>query len=241
MQRPKILLWDLETGGVQALRASLGMVLCFGYKWYGEKEVYCKTVNQFPGWFNPARPFPIDDTPLIKFGLKIMEEADLLVAHYGDKFDRRFFQGRCAMNNLPPPPPTKQRDTWRVARTAFNFHSNRLGDLAIHLGLKEKKHQKTRDEWPGWWLQAMAGNASKIGAMAKYCAQDVRTLEGIYRRIRVYDNPHPRMYINRNYCRLCGGAVQYRGVAYVGENVYRRYRCTRCQKWDRERTKIKDD
>ena len=238
MNEPKVLIWDLETGGVNALRSDLGMMLCFGYKWLGEKQTYCPTVDEFPGWFDGGRGRKgrgVNDKPLLLHALKIMEQADLLVAHYGDKFDRRFFQGRCAIHNLMPPPPTKQRDTLRIARRAFNFSSNRLGALALTLELTEEKHQKTRDEWPGWWLRAMAGDRQAIHEMAKYCKQDVRTLEQVYLRLRPYDWEHPRLFADRSLCRMCGGPVCYKGKAYVGENFYKRFVCLKCGKWDRDR------
>lgn len=237
MSKPKILIWDLETGGVNALRSDLGMMLCFGYKWFGERGVYCRTVDEFPGWYDKQRG--VNDEPLLVEALQIMDDADLLVAHYGDKFDRRFLQGRCVIHNLMPPPPTKQRDTLRIARRAFNFSSNRLGALALTLGLKEQKYQKTRDEWPGWWLGAMAGDRKSIHDMAEYCKQDVKTLEAVYSRIRSYDWEHPRLIADRSKCRVCAGRVEYRGVAHVGENVYRRFVCVKCGRWDREHKAVK--
>lgn len=229
----KILLWDLETGGVNALKADLGFMLNFGYKWLGSSKTTVLRVDQFPGWFQ--REKSINDRPLIEKALKIMEQADLLVAHYGDKFDRRFLQGRCAIHNLLPPPPTKQRDTCLIARRAFRFSSNRLEALALTLGLKEQKHQKSRDEWPGWWLRAMSGSRLAIKAMAEYCAQDVRTLEQVYLRLRPYDNPHPHMVLDRSLCPIDGGEIEYRGFAYAGINRYRRFVCKSCGRWGRER------
>lgn len=232
----KILLYDFETGGVNALRADLGFVLCFGYKFLGEKRTHVLTVDQFPGWFSTQTS--INDKPILQAALRIMENADILVGHYADKFDRRFFQGRCVIHGLLPPPPTKQRDTWAIARRAFNFSSNRLGNLAETLGLTEKKHQKSRNEWPGWWFRAMAGDVTAIHKMAEYCKQDVRTLEQIYLRIRAYDHPHPRLIEKRSQCGICGGSTQYRGFAFVGFYKYRRFQCMECGKWDRERTRV---
>jgi hypothetical protein len=237
MKEPKVLLWDLETGGVNAFYADLGFVFCFGYKWLGEKETHVLRVSDYQGWFNPARDCPVDDRELLKHALEIMEEADVLIAHYGDKFDRRFFQGRCVIQGLMPPPDTKQRDTWRIARTNFAFRSNRLGALADHLGLSEQKHQKTRREWPGWWLRGMAGSKDAIEEMAVYCAQDVRTLEQVYLRLRPYDALHPSLIYDRATCKFCGSAVRYHGYKYLQTHRYRRFQCTniKCGKWDRER------
>ena len=242
MPKPKILIFDLETGGFPGgFKADMGYVLNFGWKWLGEKKVHMMTVDQFPGWFN-RRKGGVNDKPLIKAALAIMEQADLLVAHYGERFDRRFLQGRCVIHGFEPPPPTKLRDTWRIARAAFAFSSNRLMNLSETLGLTHKKHQKTSDEWPGWWLRAMAGDASAIHEMARYCKKDVEATEELYLAIRQYDNTHPRLHADRATCRLCGSAVEYRGYAWVGENKYRRYVCTRlaCRRWGRETTAYKE-
>ena len=37
----RVLVWDIETAGVSALKADLGFVVCVGYKWFGEKKVHC--------------------------------------------------------------------------------------------------------------------------------------------------------------------------------------------------------
>jgi len=231
MHRPKILFFDIESAGVNALRADLGFVILFGYKWAHEKTAKIIRID-----YSALRHF--SDKKLLEKASILMEKADLLVGHFAAKFDRRFIQGRLLINRLPPIPPTKLRDTCLIARSVANFSSNRLKHLAKVLSLK---HQKRENNWPKAWFQVMQGNTLALKGLAEYCKGDVLALEDLYNRLTPFDNPHPRMYMNRNYCRLCGGAVHYRGVAYVGENLYRRYRCTRCQKWDRERTKIKDD
>jgi uncharacterized protein YprB with RNaseH-like and TPR domain len=233
LPQPKILLFDLETAGVNSFSADLSNVVCFAYKWLGEKKAHCLTIDQYPDWFSKKKG--LNDKGLLKAALKIMEEADLIVAHYGERFDRPYFQGRCVIQGLTPPPPTKLRDTWRIARTAFKFYSNRLANIADVLGLGEKKyHKKTPDEWPGWWLQALAGNEKAIAEMAEYAKQDVQTLEQVYLRLRQYDNPHPRLVVDRSKCGICGGEIEYRGYAFVSANKYRRFQCKECKRWGRE-------
>ena len=238
-KQPKILLIDCESGGVNALKSDLGFLLCFGFKWLGSKTTTVLTVDQFPGWFSKGGS--INDKPLLKAALKIMEEADILVGHFSSVFDRRFIQGRCAIHGLTPPPPTKMRDTCMMARSAFNFSSNRLENLANVLKLPVKKYRKeVPDEWPMWWFRAMSGDTKAIHAMAKYCAQDVETLEHLYLALRSFDQPHPRVYENRETCAVCGGKIQYRGVAFVGQHKYQRFQCTECGRWDRSRKALKD-
>lgn len=228
---PKILIWDLETAGVNALNCDLSSIVCFGYKWLGEKHSHVLTIDQFPNWFSKDG---LNDYGLLKRGLEIISEADLTVAHYGDRFDKPFFAGRCIINKLTPPPPVKMRDTWYIAYKAFKFSSNRLANLADILGVGEKKYsKKVPDEWPGWWLKAMAGNEKAIHEMAKYCKQDVQTLEQVYLRLAPYDTAHPRVY-DRSVCGFCGGEVEYRGFEITRESRYRRFQCLKCGKWGRD-------
>ena len=240
MNEPKVLIWDIETAGVNALNADLSAVVCFGYKWLGEREAHVLTIDNYRGWFKQG--VGLNDRPLLVDALEIMADADLLVAHYGDRFDKPFFAGRCIIHGLTPPPPTKQRDTWYIAYKNFKFSSNRLANLADILGLGQKKYRKSvPDEWPGWWHRALAGDRVAIAEMAKYCAQDVQTLEQVYLRLRPYDQPHPRLYYSdgNGVCGRCGGHAKYRGIAYVSERRYRRLRCSDCGRWSRESKPIK--
>lgn len=224
MSQPKILCFDIESAGVNALKSDLGFVILFGYKWLHEKKAHVIAARH-----HDLRKF--EDRWLLEKAAKLFEEADLVVAHFGSVFDRRFIQGRLLINGLPPIPPVKMRDTCMIARSVANFSSNRLKHLAKILGLR---HQKLENNWPTAWFRVMQGDMTALHGMAKYCEGDVMALEELYLRLRPFDNPHPRVEADRSKCGVCGGAVQYRGFAYVNENRYRRYVCTRCKRWSRE-------
>lgn len=226
---PRILMFDLETAGVNALKSDLGFVICFGYKWLGEKEAHCLTISRkgLANW---------DDSELLKKASRLLEEADIIVGHFASVFDRRFFQGRLLINKLPPIPATKMRDTCMTARSVANFSSNRLKYLCKILGLK---NQKLENNWPMAWFKVLRGDMKALAGLAEYCKGDVLALEELYLRLRPFDNPHPRVVADRSVCRVCGGKIEYRGYSFVGENKYRRFRCTVCAKWDRERKAIR--
>lgn len=230
MTRPKILFLDIESCGINALKSDLGVVFCFGYKWAHEKNAHTITLTR-----DEIRRF--DDKRLLKEASKLMEEADLLVGHFASVFDRRFIQGRLLINDLPAIPFTRLRDTCMIARSAANFSSNRLKHLAKILSMK---NQKLENNWPEAWFEVMKGNMQVVRELAAYCRGDVLALEELYLRLRPFDNAHPRIFEDRTKCRLCGAAVQYRGTCYVGEHKYRRFQCTGCGKWDRERKALKD-
>lgn len=225
----KILFFDIESAGVNALKSDLGFVLMFGYKWAHEATAKVLTITQ-------AELRKFDDGPLLTRLSKLYTEADLTVAHFGSVFDRRFIQGRLLIHALPPIPMTKMRDTCMIARSVANFSSNRLKHLAKILGLK---NQKLDNGWPNWWFEAMQGNMDTVRKMATYCRGDVLALEELYYALRPFDNAHPRLY-GTSQCGHCGNpAIQYRGFAYVGAHKYRRFQCIACGRWDRERKMVK--
>lgn len=231
MSEPKILFYDIETIGVNALRADLGVVACFGYKFAGDSKAHCLTLTE-------TKLHKFDDRELLKEASKILIEADLVVAHYGAVFDRRFIQGRLLINNLPPIPNTKMRDTCFMARSIGNFSSNRLKHLCKILGLG---NQKLENNWPIAWFKVMQGDMKALRGMATYCKGDVLALEELYNRLKIFDNNHQRLVADRTKCRLCGSTVQYRGFSFQLNNRYRRYVCKNrdCGKWDREVSAVK--
>jgi RNase H-like protein len=227
----RILTFDIESAGVNALKSDLGFVVCFGYKFSDEKAVHCLTARK-----RDLKHF--DDRWILAEASRVFERADLVVGHFASVFDRRFLQGRLAINRLPPIPPTKLRDTCMIARSAFNFSSNRLGRLSEVLDLPVKKYQKKDGEWPRWWFEVMQGNTKALADMATYCKADVLATEALYRRLLGFDRAHPRIVEDRERCGACGGAVRYHGFTWANGNRYRRYACTACGRWDRGRVKV---
>lgn len=219
----KILTFDIESAGVNALKSDLGFVILFGWKFLHQKEANCLIIE-------PEDLQNFDDSNLLRKASELMNEADILVGHFASEFDRRFIQGRLLINNLPPISPTKLRDTCMLARSIANFSSNRLKHLAHILHLK---NQKGASGWPEAWFQVMQGNYRELQKLSRYCKQDVLATEELYLRLRPFDNPHPRIVEDRSRCPVCNGEVEYRGYAWVGANKYRRFVCTKCRKWSR--------
>lgn len=234
---PRVLIWDIETAGVQGLCADRGFVVCFGWKFVGDPKTHCITVKDYPG------KTIHDDSKLLAAALDILEEADSLVAHYGEKFDRPYVEARLIKAGLPPIPNTRQIDTCLIARRKFKLSSNRLGNLAEFLEVPVKKMDK-RGGWPLWWMEALRGDAKSIAKMAVYCKQDVDCLEGIYLKMR---HVIPGKYL-LNYamgcgliwtCPGCGGKQkQDRGVYWSEMTLYQRHQCKACGRWSRSRKAI---
>lgn len=219
---PKILFYDIETAGVNALRSDLGFVIVFGYKWGHEKQAKTICVDK-----NSLHHF--DDKRLLVKASVLLDEADLVVAHYGSVFDRRFIQGRLLINGLPPISNTKMRDTCMITRSVANFSSNRLKHLAKILKLR---NQKLENNWPNAWFQVMQGNTKTLRDLAEYCKGDVLALEELYNTIRPFDNAHPRMFTDREKCGVCSSILHKWGYRFKGIYKYQRYRCSGCGRFD---------
>ena len=222
----RILFFDIESAGVNALKSDLGFVIVFGYKWLGDKRAHSIVIDK-------ASLRRFDDRKLLVEASKLIAEADIIVGHFASVFDRRFIQGRLLIHGLPPVPPVKMRDTCMIARSVANYSSNRLKHLAKILGLQK---QKLENGWPANWMRVMQGDARALNELAIYCRGDVEALEELYLRLLPFDNAHPRLVGDRTKCGVCGSAVEYRGFAYAQQSKYRRYVCKNrdCRRWGRE-------
>ena len=136
----KRLFWDIEVSPNVGLFWSPGRkvsinpeaiveerkIICIGWKWEWEKRA------SVIGWDANQ-----NDEAMIRKFMKIAEEADELVAHFGDSFDMPWFRGRALILGLNPTPLFKTVDTKDLAKKVARFNSNKLDDLGELLGSGE--------------------------------------------------------------------------------------------------------
>jgi hypothetical protein len=238
LKRPRIAYYDLENspslgwyydrwkeGNIVANEADWFM-LSFAYQWIDEKKVHCKALCDYPGYAKNKT----DDTPLIKDLHKLFDEADILIAHNGDRFDRRKSNSRFLGCGLPPPSPYKTIDTLKVARKHFLQGSNSLQSLGEFLGLGGKLPTT------GWhtWRGCIDGDPKAWGALKKYNKRDVTLGLNVYRFMLPWIDNHPdmRVYTGKASCRNCGSHdMQMRGEHRTIAAVHQRYQCKSCSHW----------
>ena len=228
---PKILVYDIESAGVNAFNADLGYVIAFGYKWLGEKETHCLSISDYPRF----KKDPHNDHDLLRDASEVFQHADALIAHYGDKFDRPFIHTRLTFHDLPNIPPIKQLDTCKVAWKVYKFSSNRLANLAKFFNCANRKTDKG-DGWSKWWMEILKGSDKYQKQMVDYCKQDVRTLEEIALKMR---NFWPPGFVNFSShgegihcCTRCGSKdLTKDGHRYRSGKKTQRYCCKACGSW----------
>lgn len=155
-------------------------MLSFAFKWKGGK-VRTYALPDYPRYNRDKQ----DDKDLVRDLWKLMNEADLIVAHNGDAFDIKKANARFIYHRLDPPSPYKTFDTLKAVRRVASFTSNKLDDLGrdLHLGRKIPHTGKNL------WFDCMRGDLKAWKLMRKYNAQDVELLERLYLRIRDWTKP----------------------------------------------------
>jgi DNA polymerase elongation subunit (family B) len=184
----KVLIYDIETSYniVSTWRAGYKIniphyaiikeraIICVSYKWLGEDEVYTLTwdTNQ-------------DDKFLLEQFIEVMNDADVLVAHNGDKFDIKWIKTRALKHGLEMLPTYVTIDTLWLAKKHFYLNSNKLDYISKFLGF-EGKISTSPELWDRVILEK---DNDALIEMVTYCEEDVRQLEKVYNTLKRYDKP----------------------------------------------------
>jgi len=217
--------WNTNVGLNQTLSSTY--IMSYAAKWLGKDEMY----------YNETRTE--DDKQLCGELAAMFGDADMVVAHNGDKFDIPIVRARCILHGIRPWSPIKQIDTLKVAKREFRFDRNSLAYLAEYLDVAPKEEHK---KFPGFelWSECIKGNPEAWEEMQVYNIQDVLTLEQVYLRMRPWISNHPNIGVflekDRPVCPKCGGDhVQFRGYAHTNVGKYRKFQCQGCGGWGRTR------
>lgn len=195
--------------------------ICISWKWEGSKKVH-----------NLEWDKGCDKKMIFKF-LKEISKADTIVAHNGDRFDIPKFKTRCLLLGVDSIPEIKSIDTLKMSRSQFKFESNKLDDIAFDLGIGRKIKTDIQ-----LWHDIIQANCPKaMKKMVRYCNQDVRLLEKVYKRLEGYVKPkiHKGVQEGKNKCSCpyCAGTHYHyhkRRVSAKGA-VSIQIQCQKCGKY----------
>ena len=149
-------------------------IICISYKWLGEEQVYSLTWDK-----NQCDKF------LLEQFIPILDEADMIVAHNGDRYDLKFIKTRALKHNLKMLINYKQFDTLKVAKAKFMFNSNKLDYISKFLGAEGKISTEMK-----LWDDIILRKCPKaMIEMLTYCEEDVRQLEVVYNALVSWENP----------------------------------------------------
>lgn len=206
-------------------------ILSFAAKWVGRKGVF---------YFDQSLVKNVQDDSLMLLPLwELLDQADIVVAHNGRKFDVKKINTRFLMAGMSKPSPYKVVDTLEIVKANFAFTSNKLEYLTGQLcKLKKLKHKR----FPGCtlWTEVLLGNPLAWKEMKSYNVRDVTSLEELYLKLRPWNNNQPNagVFIDglTPVCSKCGSShIEKRGVVRTQVSIYQRYRCNDCGGWSRGR------
>lgn len=196
-------------------------IICICYKWEDSKEVGYLT------WDSKQ----CDKKMLLKF-IEIANSADELVGHNGDKFDLAWIRTRCLFHRIDMFPVYTTIDTLKLSRSKFKFNSNKLDYIAKYLGMGEK----IKTEFGLWKAIVLNKDKEAMAKMVKYCQQDVRLLEKVYKELstHIFAKTHYGVIFgeDRGSCPECGSDDLVRACLRTSASGIRKimFRCKTCNK-----------
>ncbi len=230
----KILLFDIETSPINALVWGI---------W--EQNINIEAILQdwhLMGWsakwlfddsissdiLTPKEAKNHDDKRIVESIWKLLNQADITVAHNGDRFDIKKLNTRFLYHGLPPLSHYKSVDTLVVAKSMFSFSSNKLDFINDFLNIPRKT--ETNFEL---WKKAYLGDAEALETLHKYNRNDTFILEELFLKLRPYikNFPNLNLYTDENIsvCRNCGSEdLAWSGYYYTNVNRYKGWRCNSC-------------
>jgi len=180
---------------------------------------------------------------------KLLDEADIVIAHFGDKFDIPILNTRAIIHGLSPYSSIKSIDTKKVVSSTFKFPSNKLDALATYFGL-EGKLKSGFNLWKSCLQGSDHTRQVHLDKMFIYNIQDVKLLEEIYLILRPWIKSHPNvgLYIESDttVCSNCGSKhiEKTDKFYYTSAGKYPVYRCEcgaltrgRFNEYDKEKRK----
>ena len=233
---PKILIVDIETAPILAYTWGLWkqninipqivedwFIICWSAKWLFDDNVFAECVT-------PKESIALDDSRIMKKLWKLLDEADMVIAHNAKKFDIPRINSRMLVAGMMPPSPYIVIDTLYYYRKQFGFSSNKLDYLNTVLSVENK----TDTGGLQTWIDCKNGSQDALDHMLEYNINDVKILEANYLILRPWIKNHPNVAVymegNKPRCSVCGSSdLSIATSNYVTPvNAYTTYRCNSC-------------
>lgn len=246
---PKVLTFDLETAPIESYHwklwdENIGLeqikvdwsILSYSAKWLGNKKVLYKDTGG--RGVKKVR----DDRALLADLWKLLDEADIVVAQNGIRFDIKKLNARLIINGYGPYSPIRVVDTCAVAKKHFGFTSNKLAYMSQNLTDTPKSEHKS---FPGFslWAECLKDNPKAWAEMKAYNVRDTVSTEKLYLKQLPWISGHPNLatYSMREdiTCPKCASPkLQARGFATTQTGKFQRLQCQACGGWSRAKLNL---
>lgn len=195
-------------------------ILSWSAKWLNDDKIISECLT-------PKETSKRDDERIVRLLWKLLDSADVVIAHNGKRFDIRKVNTRFWKYNLPKPSSYKVIDTLVSVKEVFGLSFNNQDYIAKFKELEEKLDTNYE-----LWIACENGDKNALDYMRTYNEGDVRTLEQIYLDVRNWIPNHPNMALIENMkdvCPVClNGSYEECGEFVANTYKYPEYRCSSC-------------
>jgi len=200
-------------------------LLSWAAKWDGERGVLSDVLS-------PQEALDQDDSRIVESLADLIREADIVVAHNGDKHDVPKLNGRLLQLGLEPLGPVQTIDTLKLAKRNFNIAYRKLDYIGEFLGLGRKI--KTDFDL---WKRCYHGEEKALAEMERYNKRDVVLLEKVFNAMKPYVRHLPRLRDGEGHaCPSCGSErLMRRGFYRTNSGNFPKYQCGDCGRYSRSR------
>jgi hypothetical protein len=229
--------WQLyEANAVYVLRDTY--IISVAYRWLGERRTKSQLLPDFPRY----KKHKHCDRDLCRTLWGLLDRADIVVAHNGDRFDIKKINSRLIVHGHEPPSSYKTVDTLKVSRAKFKFDSNKADNVARYLNEPRKLTHTGAALWKGCCEDH---DPRSWRTMGRYNRRDVDLLVRLYERLKPWMPNHPNLnlYTGGSGCPTCQSSnIKRRGLTYARTTVRQRYQCLDCHAaWSGEIIKCKSE
>jgi DNA polymerase elongation subunit (family B) len=241
---PNILVFDIETAPLKSyiwslwnndirnhdmLLTSEWLMLSWSAKWLHSGVIVNASLT-------PDEIKKEDDKRVTQRLWEMLNVADIVVAHNGDKFDIKVLNGRFIKHGILPPAPYKSIDTLKVLKRKFKIPSNKLDYACKFLGIEGKLSTGGFELWKDF----LNGDINAINKMLKYNDNDIVILEKLYLKLLPWIPNHPNINIitesTDKSCPACGSNnLKSNGHHITGTSKFQVHQCNNCGHQARER------
>lgn len=210
--------WNLTVGPKDIIEER--KIICVSWKWAGDPKTHNLKWDR-----NKC------DKTLLEKLIPVMDSADEIVMHNGDRFDEKWIRTRCLAHRIKCQPKYNTLDTLKKAKSHFNFNSNKLDYILQFCGLEGKRETGGLQ----LWIDCVEKNDRKaLAKMVYYCDGDVIKLEEIWEEMAPYVHHNTHFGVlaggERYDCPHCGGTHVYSNSkrATKGGTIKRCMQCQDC-------------
>jgi len=220
--------WKTNINSSQIIRP--WHLLTWSAKWLGEKDILHDRLTS-------TEATTSDDHRIAMSLRNLIDEADIVIAHNGKKFDIKRLNTRLIVNDILQPSPYRVIDTLQAVKNKFAFVYNNLDYLVKELEVSDGKIETNMK----LWLDAINGSDDALEEMDTYCQNDVLILEELYLRIRGWIPGHPNINVytdeDEPVCHVCGSKHLTKSGGYYVTQVgkYETYLCKDCGAYSKVR------